>query len=74
MCATILPFLHTVQTNGMTYADLCTKQSDGITCAYIDGAVTRFWGDNFEAYEVCFVLLGNECIILCMVGVSLWYG
>lgn len=40
-----------MQTEGKTYADLCAKQLDGVTCEPSFRGVTRFWSD-FAAYEV----------------------
>ena len=41
-----------MQTNGKTYEDLCIKQTDGVSCEQNSRAVTRFWYDDYETYEV----------------------
>lgn len=40
-----------VETEGKTYADLCTTDTDGVTCAQPSRGVTRFWGNSFDTYE-----------------------
>lgn len=37
---------------GNSYADLCTKELDGVTCEQPFRSVIRFWGSNFTTYEV----------------------
>ncbi|CAM9899558.1 unnamed protein product, partial [Ectocarpus sp. 12 AP-2014] len=39
-----------VEAGGNTYADLCSKELDGVTCEPVFRGITRFWGD-FDTYE-----------------------
>lgn len=43
---------HPKTDEGETYADLCTKDLDGETCEQPYRGVTRFWGNDFETYQV----------------------
>ncbi|CAM9850692.1 unnamed protein product, partial [Ectocarpus sp. 12 AP-2014] len=39
-----------VEVDGNTYADVCLKELDGVTCEQPFRGITRFWGD-FDTYE-----------------------
>lgn len=43
------------QSEGKTYAELCAKDLDGVTCELPFRGVTRFWNNDFVTYEVRYV-------------------
>lgn len=45
-------FLLPLQSDSQTYADLCAKDLDGVTCELPFRGVTRFWDNNVTHYQV----------------------
>lgn len=58
---------------GNSYADLCIKDLDGVTCEQPFRSVIRFWGGNFTKYEVrngWYTLLRQSFVRFLSVSVS----
>ncbi|CBJ26534.1 conserved unknown protein [Ectocarpus siliculosus] len=55
-----------VEVGGNTYADVCGKELDGVTCEPVFRGITRFWGD-FATYEAS---VTSDADILATVNVA----
>ncbi|CAN0008284.1 unnamed protein product [Ectocarpus sp. 12 AP-2014] len=55
-----------VEAGGNTYADVCAKELDGVTCEPVFRGITRFWGD-FATYEAS---VASDADILAAVNVA----
>eukprot|EP00903_Cladosiphon_okamuranus_P010290 g9741.t1 len=52
--------------SGNTYTDLCTTDTDGVTCKQPLRGITRFWGNDFDTYESS---VTTDADVLAAVGV-----
>ncbi|CAM9814630.1 unnamed protein product [Ectocarpus sp. 4 AP-2014] len=55
-----------VEVDGNTYADVCLKELDGVTCEQPFRGITRFWGD-FDTYEAS---VSNDADVLAAVNAT----
>ncbi|CBJ26527.1 conserved unknown protein [Ectocarpus siliculosus] len=55
-----------VKVDGNTYADVCLKELDGVTCEQPFRGITRFWGD-FATYEAS---VSNDADVLAAVNAT----